>query len=57
MSEAVKEDTLIVREDLGDEMYTLVAAGDKVPPHLLDLPRVPRSEVPKPDKGKAARVA
>ncbi|MEB8341793.1 hypothetical protein [Streptomyces endophyticus] len=48
------EDVLIVREDLGPEMFTLVVRGDEVPAHLVDLPRVPRAEVPKP---KSVRTA
>lgn len=38
----VEVDTLIDRPDLGPGCSTLVAAGDKVPPHLADLPRRPR---------------
>ncbi|MEU6388797.1 hypothetical protein [Streptomyces sp. NPDC046939] len=55
-AETVKEDMLIVREDLGPESYTLIAAGDAVPAHLADLPRVRRTEVPA-RKSKAVRVA
>jgi hypothetical protein len=49
-------DALIVREDLGPEMYTLIAAGDEVPAHLADLPRIPRAEVPLPAKSKRGTV-
>ncbi|MET8683338.1 hypothetical protein ABZV77_03910 [Streptomyces sp. NPDC004732] len=55
-AETVKEDTLVVREDLGPESFTLVVAGDAVPAHLLALPRVPRASVPQASKRKALRV-
>jgi hypothetical protein len=42
------EDTLVVREDLGPDTYTGVAAGDEVPADLADLPRRSRHSVNPP---------
>lgn len=39
--DVVDVDTHIARADLGDGAYTLVRAGDPVPPALADLPRRP----------------
>jgi hypothetical protein len=40
------EDTHVVREDLGADAVTFIAAGDPIPPELAGLPRRP---------GRAAR--
>jgi hypothetical protein len=37
----VEEDTHVVREDLGPESVTFVAAGDAIPAELAGLPRRP----------------
>jgi hypothetical protein len=42
-------DVLIQRDDLGEGVATLVAAGDPVPAELAGLPRRPRTE-PHPRK-------
>jgi hypothetical protein len=39
--EIADEDTHIVREDLGPDSVTFVAAGDAIPPDLAGLPRRP----------------
>ena len=39
--EVADEDTHIVREDLGPDAATFIAAGDPIPPELASLPRRP----------------
>lgn len=51
----VDVDTLIDRSDeLGEGAATLIAAGDPIPPNLIDLPRKPRERTePAKATGKA----
>jgi hypothetical protein len=53
--ERVPEDTVFERDDLGPGAATLVAAGDPVPPELVDRPRRPASEHYDPDKPRRKR--
>jgi hypothetical protein len=39
--EVADQDTHIVREDLGADAVTFIAAGDTIPPELAGLPRRP----------------
>jgi hypothetical protein len=37
--DVAEEDTLIERQDLGEDSHTLIAKGDPIPPSLAKLPR------------------
>jgi hypothetical protein len=37
---------LVHREDLGPDIYTLVAPGETVPAHFIGLPITPREAAP-----------
>ena len=45
-ADVAEHDTLIKREDLGENSSTFIAAGDPIPPGLRDLPRRAAREAP-----------
>jgi hypothetical protein len=49
--EVADQDTLIKREDLGENSSTFVAAGSPIPPELRELPRRAAREAPSRKRG------